>query len=336
MSPNRFPPDRLPAPAPVANEMATHPGQHTHRFRAMNCEMMATVYSDHPQAPEALRGVELWMQQVEAELSRFRADSDLSRLNRATGNAYHAGDILWEVTLAAVDAAVSTAGLFDPTVGQTLIAAGYDRSFEQLGDSDQEKTLPSSLPDYHRIELDTDARTILIPDGLQLDLGGIAKGWAADKALEKLSAFGPALIDAGGDLAIGAPPPATAGWLVAIADPLTPEQDVALLQLSQCGLATSGTDHRKWRVRGRQQHHLIDPRLGTPAPTNILNSTVIAATATEADVLALTLTILDTGGVQTYLSTHTELPILLVLNDGSTYQTHTLATHVVAYHPRYA
>lgn len=314
--------------------------RHTHAFRAMNCQMTAWVYADNPAAQAALLAVEHWMRRVERELSRFRPDSDLSRLNAAAGRPYPAGALLWEVTQQALALAEATDGVFDPTVGRAMIAAGYDRSFERLAAAADAPLFTPTLSQprhaWRDVQMDSERRTITLPAVVQLDLGGIAKGWAADRALAILRPFGPALVDAGGDLAIGAPPPDEEGWPVTIADPLSPESDLAFLSLANVGFATSGTDHRRWRHGGQQQHHLIDPRSSRPACTDILTATVIAATATEADVLALTLIIMGLDATDAWLQRHPLTPALLALNDGRTYQNQTFAKHTPAFFPTYA
>ena len=316
---------------------------HYHAFRAMNCQMTAQVVTDDPRAPEALQAVERLMHQVERDLSRFLPDSDLSRLNAAAGRPYRAGELLWQIVQEALAWASVSHGIFDPTIGRALLAAGYDRSFELLTSGQAMDATSTSFvqasnrsPGWQNIHLDPDQRTITLPPTVQLDLGGIAKGWAADKALDLLRPLGPALVDAGGDLAIGHPRPGEKGWPVAVADPLTPESDLVFLTLAHAGLATSGTDHRRWRHRGRQQHHLIDPHQQQPAHTEILAATVVAPTATEADVLALSLVVMGLHAADAWLKTHSHIPALLILNDGRTYQNSAFAHHAPAYFPAYA
>lgn len=308
----------------------------SHHFWAMNCSMAAWVYSDDSAAIGALCQVEDWMRLVEAELSRFLPQSGLSCLNAVAGAPYRAGDILWQATSLALDTARVTSGRFDPTLGRALGAAGYDRSFDLLApDEVDAMSLPHQPGAWQQVILDAEARTITLPTGAALDLGGIAKGWAADAALRLLEPFGPALVDAGGDLAIGAPPPHTDGWRLGIVDPLQPESDVAIVQLAGCGLATSGTDHRRWRQRGRMQHHIIDPSTGLPANTDLLTASVIAPTAVEADIHALILAAGGLAAAHSWLRDHPHLSAFLIHNDGAPFQSHNFADHVISYFPIY-
>jgi thiamine biosynthesis lipoprotein len=202
---------------------------------------------------------------LEALLTRFRPDSELSRLNR-DGSIDASPDLLRVVELA-LDARERTEGRFDPTVHDALVAAGYDRTFAEVGDG----TLGAPRPaggDVRiaggRIELGADVR---------LDLGGTGKGYAAERAAELLALAGPCLVNAGGDIAVRG-----GAWLVGVEE--------TTLELSEGGLATSGRDRRRWRRGGREQHHLIDPRTGAPAETELLRVTVVAEDAVEAEVQA--------------------------------------------------
>ena len=125
-----------------------------------------------------------------------------------------------------------------------------------------------------------------MPVGMRLDLGGVAKGWAADQAVRALSAVGPALVDAGGDIAVSGPRTDGSPWAIGVADPFEDDQQCDLLLLTGGGVATSGRDYRRWQQGGRWQHHLIDPRTGLPSTSDVVSATVIAPTASEAEVAA--------------------------------------------------
>jgi thiamine biosynthesis lipoprotein len=243
-----------------------------HAFRAMGTEIELLLDADDDRASFAR--AEREFHRLEALLSRFRPDSELSRLNNV--GELRVGHELLELTELALAARARTGGRFDPTVHEAVVAAGYDRSFEQLHDASPSP--PQAAPRCNgRVEVDRGASTITLGDGVRLDLGGIAKGWAADRALALLARFGPALVNAGGDLAATARP-----WPVGVgttADPLT-------LELDGGALATSGRDRRHWRRNGREHHHLIDPATARPADSDVLAVTVVANTAAEAEILA--------------------------------------------------
>lgn len=251
------------------------------RFRAMGTRVECLVETPATRAVRAaLAWVEHEFERLEAMLSRFRADSELSRLNRE--RSLDASPELVELVELALEARERTAGRFDPTLHDALVTAGYDRSFDELS-ADQ----PASAPGGQRApapaggEVVVRGRRVELGPGASLDLGGIAKGWAADRCAERLGEHGPALVNAGGDLAVTGPCPSGA-WPVAVELP----QGTLTLALERGGLATSGRDRRSWRSDGELRHHLIDPASGKPASHGPLAVTVAAASATAAEVAA--------------------------------------------------
>ena len=255
-----------------------------YEFRAMGCQMLTVIDSDGDDAREALMQVPEWFAEWEASLSRFRADSETNRLNQSDGKPVHVSDILWQVIQVARRAADDSASLVTPTLLDAIKVAGYDRTFEKIGDSTwlSSPSAAKPAPDWRELELDPLAQTVRVPPGIRLDLGGVAKGWAADEAARRLSAIAPALVDAGGDIAVTRPSSVGSGWPIAIADPFNAGADLDLVAIECGGIATSGRDFRRWRHGGRWQHHIVDPRTGAPAETDVLTATVIAPTTTAA------------------------------------------------------
>ena len=242
-------------------------------FRAMGTEIELLVEADG--AAGALETAEGEFHRLEALLSRFREDSELSRLNR--DGALAAGPDLRRVVELALAARERTGGRFDLTVHNALVTAGYDRTFEDIAPESHVRCL---APDVALGDARVDGTRIELDPGVRLDLGGIGKGYAAERAAEILATAGPCLVNAGGDIAVRG-----GRWPVGVetaAEPLT-------LELSRGGLATSGRDRRRWRRNGRDLHHLIDPRTGEPAETDLLRVTVIAPDAVEAEIAATSL-----------------------------------------------
>mgnify|MGYP000182779134 FL=1 len=332
-------------------------------FRAMGCQMLAVLDDTSAQAARLLAQVPGWFEGWEQTLSRFRQDSELSQLNRNAGRQTPVSAVLWEVVQAALHAARQSQGLVVPTLLHALEAAGYDRSFEALGADLSRGTArraptppPASPPpdtgDWRAIRCDSRTRCITLPAGMRLDLGGIAKGWAADQAVGRLSAYGPALVDAGGDIAISGPRADGQPWPIGVASPATwaaappppergrkgfsPEEPssvvcrlssdhqslLGLLMLpragrpSSCGVATSGRDVRRWQRNGVWQHHILDPRSGQPAITDVISATVVAPTALEAEIAAKVALILGSRDGLAWLEARPPLAGLLVLEDG--------------------
>jgi FAD:protein FMN transferase len=216
---------------------------------------------------------------LETILSRFRPDSELSELNRAS-RLDHASSDLLQVTELAVLARERTAGRFDPTVHHALVAAGYDRTFAEVGAGG---TLVTSRPPVRcrgTVHVDHETGEIALEPGVGLDFGGIAKGYAVDRACDFLARSGPCLVSAGGDLAVRG-----GSWPVGVETQLGP----LTLELTSGALATSGSDRRCWRTSAGQSHHLIDPGTGAPAESDLLRVTVAGPTAVDAEVLAKSL-----------------------------------------------
>ena len=223
----------------------------------------------------AFAAAEAEFERLEQVMSRFRPDSELSLLNAA--GELDASPDLTEVVELALEARDRSGGRFDPTVHDALVAAGYDRTFAELPSDTEDAASAAACGgdvevDGHRIRLGKDVR---------LDLGGIGKGFAAERVAAQLALAGPCLVSAGGDIAIRGVP-AEGCWPVAVTDGPT-------LGLTGGGLATSGVDGRRWRKGGAEQHHLIDPANGRPTDSDLIRVTAHAESAVAAEVLAKTL-----------------------------------------------
>ena len=220
-------------------------------------------------------------------LSRFQPESELSKFNRASGMPFPVSDVLWDALQASLEAARFSDGLVTPTLTPWLEATGYDRSFEAVADLAASPATALAPPAHAcgaELKLDAHHRCVTLPVGCGLDLGGTAKGWAADRAARRLRALGPCLVDAGGDIAVYGPRLDGSGWAVGISDPFHPGKSLELLGLTRGAVATSGRDYHRWMRQGASQHHIIDPRTGLPASTDVLTATVVASSTVEAEV----------------------------------------------------
>jgi thiamine biosynthesis lipoprotein len=286
-----------------------------------------------------LAEAERFFYQVEARFSRFRADTELSQLNAASGSTVEVSPDLAELVSLALEAARMSSGIFDPTIIDRLEAAGYDQSIELVRARDTARSKRSEAidpgsglvaakrnrfgwdsPRWAAVRLDPRRRTVSLPAGVRLDLGGIGKGWAADRAAEMLRSSGPGLVNAGGDLrAWGDEPDGHAGdgWLVAVDDPIRPGADVVWLKAQDRAVATSTVTGRRWAGG----HHLIDPRTGRPADTDLLSVTVLGPTTTEAEVAAKVALILGRDRGLAWLADRPGVEALLASSDGNYYGT---------------
>ena len=196
--------------------------------------------------------------------------------------------MLTEAVSAALEAAQWTGGIFDPTVLPNLAAAGYDCSFEKINKASQNwnSETPVQSCDWRKILVNQASRTILLPPGCRLDLGGIGKGWAVDQATQILRSFPDFALDAGGDIRVQGRQIGGQDWSVGVDDPLRSGHNLTVLHLSGGAICTSTTIKRKWQSGGLTLHHLIDPRTGIPSQSGVIAVTVTADSAVRAEVLA--------------------------------------------------
>lgn len=299
----------------------------TLEFAAMGCRMLAVVDAEGERAAERLARVPGWFAVWERRLSRFRADSELVRLNRSAGAPVRVSRCMGAALGGALEAARASDGLVTPTALAALEAAGYDRPFAQLApELGAAAPSPGRPADWRQVRFDAAARTVTLPVGVRLDLGGTAKGWAASEAARRLSSAGPALVDAGGDIAVSGPMADGGPWSIAVASPYgDTEEPLGILQLAAGAVATSGRDYRRWRRDGREQHHLIDPRTGRPAETDVLAVTVVAVDCGSAETAAKVALILGGRAGLAWIEARPGLAALLALEDGRVLRSRRLA-----------
>lgn len=231
---------------------------------------------------------------IDLACSRFRPDSEISRLHERAGKQVRVGPLLAEALGVALRAARLTDGLVDPTVGSAVRVLGYDRDFALVaadaGTSGSARRVPAATepaPGWHRLLFDPVHRLVVLPRGIHLDLGATAKALAADRAARRIhTTLGcGTLVNLGGDLRSQGPTPA-GGWQVALgddhADAVTrPDTTVALGRGT--ALASSGTTRRRWRHAGRTVHHIVDPRTGDVAESRCRTVTVAAKSTVDAN-----------------------------------------------------
>ena len=261
---------------------------------------------------------------IDAAASRFREDSELSRLNAATDQVVKVSPLLAQAIGEALRGARLTEGAVDPTVGHAMRLAGYDADFGSvppLGEGLQ--LVARRVPGWQAVQFSPATRTVIVPRGVELDLGATAKALASDlaatAALNAMSKEGGVLVSLGGDIAVaGEPPPQ--GWSIqASEDATTPilDSDEAV-SISSGGMATSGTTVRRW-VRGQTiLHHIIDPATGLPADSIWRTATVVAGSCVDANI-ASTAAIVLSDRAPAWLE-HRKLAARLVDRDGGVHR----------------
>jgi thiamine biosynthesis lipoprotein len=256
---------------------------------------------------------------IDLACSRFRPDSELTLLNRASGRRRPVSPLLAEALSVALRAAAATDGDVDPTCGQSLVRLGYDRDFAELASrwrAPAEPVRPVPAGGWQCVGFDPDALTVQVQAGVQLDLGATAKALAADRAASAIAAAtgAGALVNLGGDIAVAGQPPA-GGWrveIVAAEDGLGGRPVVAIWD---GGLATSSTGSRTWRRGSQSLHHIVNPRTGRSADSCWAAVSVAAATCVDANT-ASTAAIIRSAAAPAWLA-GLGLPARLVGADGA-------------------
>ncbi|MGZ4247630.1 MAG: FAD:protein FMN transferase [Solirubrobacteraceae bacterium] len=232
--------------------------------------------------------------EIDRRLTRFDPGSDLSRLNADPRTRVPAVPLVRAAVSAALRAASLSGGLVDPTLLPALRRAGYVESRARVAPASLPLALSCAPPrrparphpeaQWRSVRVDDRAGVISRPAGVEIDLAGSAKGWAADVLAMRLAPHGRCAVECGGDLRVDAG--AGTPWEVRLRHPLT-GATAHTLRVRAGGIATSGIDARLWARPGDQfAHHLIDPATATPAWTGLLTATALAASALEAEALA--------------------------------------------------
>lgn len=253
-------------------------------------------------AHDAARAVvEAELRAIDAACSRFREDAEVAAVNASRGRPVRISALLAEALEVALRAARLTDGLVDPTVGAALVLAGYDRDFDRIRPSRVRPLRAGRVAGWHVVELDRAACVVRVPDGVRLDLGATAKALAADRAAARAHAATGAtgvLVNLGGDIAVAGDPPA-GGWPVRVADSHRAPVDAPgqVVTIAAGGLSTSSTAVRRWRRRGGDAHHIVDPRSGAPAAEHWRTVSVAAATCVDANIASTAAIVLGPAAV---------------------------------------
>jgi thiamine biosynthesis lipoprotein ApbE len=272
--------------------------------------------------------VERKLEEIDRACSRFRSDSDLQRVNTSAGRFVRVSPLLVEAIQVALRAAELTNGDVDPTVGDALVLAGYDRDWALLEkpiegpeQSQQPVIQVRVTPGWQAIEIDSERAAIRIPTGVRLDLGATAKAWAADRAAAAVhDATGTgSLVSLGGDIATAGASPA-AGWRIYVTDDhrSAPTGQGQMIEIISGGVATSSTAVRRWSHEGQTRHHIIDPAAGAPVLRTWRTVSVAAQTCLDANI-ASTAALVRADSAAAWLE-QLGLPARLVSNDGAVHR----------------
>lgn len=235
----------------------------------------------------------------ENRFSRFRAESELNRLNRAGAAGMVVSRTFLDLLVTALDAHRRSGGLFDPSILPALTDLGYDRDFDDVKQRTATEGMAAPRPAglMKGIEIERRSQRVTLPPGCQLDFGGLAKGVFVDRMAERFGAWPGGCVNAGGDLRVWGEPPDGEHWVVGIEDPFEAGTDacrVAIRAPQAAAVATSAMNRRVWWNGPDRLHHLIDPATGRPVLGQLASASALAPDLATAEVA--TKAILVSGG----------------------------------------
>lgn len=296
----------------------------TRTVYAMDTVMNLTVYGRG--AAAALDEAESELHTLDtAVLSRTADSSALYRLNAAQGAAvgYAADDALPALIRTALAVSDATGGAFDPTLAPVLDAWGFTKDERRVPPADELTALLARTgTDKVQIEETADGCAVTLAGGAQLDLGGIAKGYAADLLRAQLTAEGitSAALDLGGDVCVIGKKPDGSDWRIAVKDPADTERYLGILTASDAFIVTSGIYERFFEENGARYHHIIDPATGRPAESGLVSVTVVCENGAWADALSTACFVLGKDGAlalrASLAAQGTAFDLILVTDDG--------------------
>lgn len=297
----------------------------TRTVYAMDTVMNLTVYGEN--AAAALESAEKELHTLdEAVLSRTAEGSELYALNASNGETVECGadDILPALIETALTISDATEGAFDPTLAPVLDAWGFTKDERRVPSADELKELLSHTGcGKVALEKTADGWTVTLLDGAQLDLGGIAKGYAGDAVRTVLAEFGvtSAVIDLGGDVGLLGAKPDGSDWRVAVKDPADPSKFLGVLTAADTFVVTSGIYERGFEENGVRYHHIIDPKTGKPAESGLVSVTVVCGDGAWADALSTACFVLGEEGSLVLRDTlaaekNLRIELILVTDDG--------------------
>ena len=286
----------LAAPAGCRTAPTPKPGRYEFTEPHMGTLWRITLFApDAAAASNSVRAAFARVHTLDTIFTDYDPNSELLRLcARPHGTAVPVSGELFDILQKSEALSRQTEGAFDVTVGPMVQLWRRARRQRELPAPEKIATT-RAVVGFEKIRLDAPRRTVtLLAPGMRLDLGGIAKGYAADEALRVLRRQGisRALVAASGDLAIGDAPPGQPGWRVEIALPATSGTNHSfILSLKNCGISTSGDAEQFVELNGVRYSHIVDPRTGVGL-TNRLQVTVLADCATRSDALTKTICVL--------------------------------------------
>lgn len=305
----------------------------------MDTGMTITVHAaDAASAEDAAEACLQRVLELDELLAPAGDESELARANAADGMPTTVSASVLALMSDALDVARETDGAFDPTVYPLTDAWGFTDGDHRVPPSDE---IAALLPrvSFEAVQVDSAANTATLSKGVQIDVGGVAKGFAADELSTLLRERGvtSALFDLGGNVTAFGSKPDGSSWKVGIADPSTPDQLAGTLELCDATASTSGAYQRFFDEGGTRYHHLLDPATGYPAASDLASATVVGANGARCDALSTACYVmgldrtLDLWRTTSTSTTDDEaFDLVLIADDGSVYVTSGIADSFAA------
>lgn len=288
---------------------------------AMDTAMTLTAYGDH--AGEALDAASTEIKRLDALFSISSESGDIYALNHDHTVALH--EDTRALLSRALEVSASTGGIFDCTIEPVMDAWGFTTQNYRVPSADELQQLLTRV-DYKQVR--QNGSDVSIPADVQVDLGGIAKGYTSDRIMQVLADNGvtSGIVSLGGNVqALGCKPDGSK-WRVAVQDPENSEENFAVIEIEDEAVITSGGYQRYFEEDGATYHHIIDPRTGYPADSGIISSTIISHDGTLADGLSTSLFIMGVDDALDYWRAHSdEFDAILMDENGTVYVTDGIA-----------
>ncbi len=292
----------------LRSRVADSTTQQTHFMMDTIVEIRATG----PRSEDAVDRAFAEIQLIEKLFSRFIPEGDVARINENAGNWVTVSIETIDLIEKGISYGEITQGTFDITIGGLLTLWGFGTEQYRVP-TDQELAQVMETVDYRNIEINRNSRQVRIPAGSMLDLGGIAKGYAVDRARDVLreNRIDNGLINAGGDIVTLGKRPDGNPWRVGVQNPMDTTSILAIVPLSDSTVVTSGDYQRFFTENGLRFHHIIDPSTGFPAE-GVISVTIVAASATVADVFSTAVFILGVDDGQKLIETLDDIEAIIV------------------------
>lgn len=287
-------------------------------FFAMDTYMTFTAYGEGTE--QALQEAEEEIYRLESEWSVTEEDSEIYRVNHSGGEPVTLSDDTAQIVRFALDMAEETGGALDPTIYPVVAAWGFTTDENRIPRQEELGALLENVG-YEKVELA--GNQIRLPEGMELDMGAVGKGYAGDLAAELLKEDGitSALLDIGGNIqAVGSRPDGS-GWRIGLRSPFG-EGQIGVLEVSDRAVVTSGNYERYFIGEdGREYGHIIDPDTGYPVGNEIDSVTIIAEEGKTADALSTSMFVKGLSGAEEYWRAHQDFDMILITEDGQVYLT---------------